>query len=165
MAGQVPRHTDPPGGGNDEYLHHVEEMAAEIGVVRGPNAQGSPAKEVVGRTESGQKHSHSGQRKRYKDTLKVCPTCCGINLDTREEAARNCKIWRSLTNSRASTCEDRKISRSLQKRRLRKCKPSTQLLSVRPAPGPPLSTLHCVFAVRIGLIGHLRTLNDLRQQQ
>ena len=100
------------------------------------------------------KRTAGGQKKRFKDCLKVSLKNLGINTDTWEKLALDRPAWRSKTTTGAHRAETRLIEEAQQKRSRRKA------LAESAATAPP--TYPCTicgraFRARIGLVGHLRT--------
>ena len=114
-----------------------------------------PKKILYGKLEMG-KHSHGGQKKQYKDTLKASLKDFNIPTESWEQIAQDQVKWRGLIRKGASEYEAKRISEVEQKRTQCKAraKASPTVLSC--------SDLCCIicnrqFRARIGLISHLRT--------
>ena len=102
------------------------------------------------------KHSHGGQKKRYKDTLKASLKDFNIPTESWEHFAQDHTKWRGLIRRGAEEYEAKRISKAEQKRAQWKARAKaspTELSS---------SDLSCSicnrqFRAKIGLISHLRT--------
>ena len=104
------------------------------------------------------KRSHGGQKKRYKDTLKVSLKDFNIPTESWEQIAQDRRKWRGLIRrgAGAGEYEAKRISETELKRAQRKARAKaspTELSS---------SDLSCSicnrqFRAKIGLISHLRT--------
>ena len=114
-----------------------------------------PKKILYGELQVG-KHSHGGQKKRYKDTLKAPLKDFNIPTESWEQIAQDRTKWRGLIKRGAGEYEAKRISEAEQKRAQRKARAkasNTELSS---------SDLSCSicnrkFRAKIGLISHLRT--------
>ena len=103
-----------------------------------------------------EKHSHGGQKKRYKDTLETSLKDFNIPTESWEHIAQDQAKWRGLIRRGAGEYEAKRISEAEQKRSQRKARAkalSTEFFS---------SDLSCTicnkqFRAKIGLIRHLRT--------
>ena len=100
------------------------------------------------------KRQVGGQRKRYRDNLKVSLKDFSINTETWEALAADRPSWRSAINTGAKTAEERRTQSAEQKRRMRKAR-ATSTNSTAPTHFCP--TCGRGFLARIGLISHLRT--------
>ena len=114
-----------------------------------------PKKILYGELEMG-KHSHGGQKKRYKDTLKVSLKDFNIPTESWEQIAQDRAKWRGLIRRGASEYEAKRISEAEQKRAQRKARDNASPTELS------CSDLCCSicnrqFRARIGLISHLRT--------
>ena len=101
------------------------------------------------------KRSRGGQKKRFKDTLKVSLKCCGFDHNAWEELASDRPAWRSKVCSGVMEYEKERIQNVMEKRRLRK-----ERAHKPPSPGQQLHPCpHCsrLFRAQIGLRSHLRT--------
>ena len=114
-----------------------------------------PKKILYGELEMG-KHSHGGQKKQYKDTLKASLKGINIPTESREQIALDRAKWWGLIRRGASEYEAKRISEAEQKRAQHKAraKASSTELSCS-----DLSCFICnrQFRARIGLISRLRT--------
>ena len=72
-------------------------------VIRMPDKQ-LPEKVFYGELKEG-KHSHGGQKKRYKDTLKNSLKDFDIPIGSLEPTAQEQSKWRGLINKRAALYE------------------------------------------------------------
>ena len=114
-----------------------------------------PKKILYGDLQEG-KRSNGGQKKRYKDILKVSLKDFSIPTVSWEQIAQDRTKWRSLIKRGAGEYEAKRISEAEQKRAQRKARTKaspTELSS---------SDLSCSicnrqFRAKIGLISHLRT--------
>ena len=117
-----------------------------------------PKKILYGELEMG-KHSHGGQEKRYKDTLKASLKDFNIPAKSWEQIAQGRAKWRGLIRRGASEYEANRISEAEQKRAQRKlCAAQSQTLGITNR----TVLLRCSicnrqFRARIGLISRLRT--------
>ena len=97
-----------------------------------------------------------GQRKRYKDTLKVYLKDFAIDVDNWETLASDRPAWRSLIHKGATLSEARRLETAKEKRRARKAR------AANAANNPPThwcQTCGKGLHARIGLISHMRTHN------
>jgi hypothetical protein len=94
--------------------------------------------------------SHGGQRKRFKDTLKVRLRQCDINIDTWETECLDRDSWRGKIHQGAANHESNRISVAQRKRSERKARLETGAADI-PCP-------HCTrfFRARIGLFSHMK---------
>ena len=99
--------------------------------------------------------SRGGQKKRFKDTLKVSLKDFGIDTDSWETVAKNRSAWRGAVKQGATTFETQRTTLAKTRREARKASSSR---SSSTSAGS-LSCPHCTrtFRARIGLISHLRT--------
>ena len=100
------------------------------------------------------KRSVGGQRKRFKDTLKVSLKDFNICTESWEYLASDRPCWRNLINKGAITAEVHRTLQAEQKRAARKAKASS---TASTTPTIYCSTCGRGFAARIGLISHLRS--------
>ena len=113
-----------------------------------------PKKILYGELQIG-KHSHGGQKKRYKDILKASLKDFNIPTESWEQIAQDRTKWRGLIKRGASEYKAKIFSKAEQKRAQRKARAKaspTELSS---------SDLSCSicnrqFRAKIGLISHLR---------
>ena len=100
------------------------------------------------------KRSQGGQRKRFKDTLKISLNAFGIHHDTWEAAARDRNSWRASLRKGAVICEATRTARAVKKRQDRKT-----TAGIPPPETASILCPHCqrTFRAKIGLISHLRT--------
>ena len=102
------------------------------------------------------KHSHGGQKKRYKDTLKASLKDFNVPTESWEQIAQDRTKWRCLIKRGAGEYEAKRISEAERKCAQRKARAKaspTELSS---------SDLSCSicnrqFRAKIGHISHLRT--------
>ena len=114
-----------------------------------------PKKILCGELQAG-KRSHSGQKKRYNDTLKASLKNFNIQTESWEQISQDRTKWRGLIRKGAGDYEANAFSEAEQKRAQRKARAkasSTELSS---------SDLSCSICNRqcrakIGLISHLIT--------
>ena len=114
-----------------------------------------PTETLYGELHVG-KHSHGGQKKRYKDTLKASLKDFNIPTESWEQITQDRTKWRGLVRRGAGEYEAKRISEAEQKRAQLKARAKaspTELSS---------SDLSCSifnrqFRAKIGLISHLRT--------
>ena len=106
------------------------------------------------------KRSVGGQKKRFKDCLKMSLQELGIPTDTWERVASDRPTWRSKLTKGAKTAEARRIMDAKKKRDVRK----SRAASATSLPPDHLCP-HCgrTFRARIGLISHLRTHSNRQQ--
>ena len=120
-------------------------------VVRMPENR-LPKKLFYGELAEG-KRSPGGQKKRFKDTLKVSLKSFDIKPDTWETQALNRPAWRSCVSKGATAYEKRRIAEAQSKRELRKSRANSE-----PSTAEHLCpTCGRAFRARIGLISHSRT--------
>ena len=85
------------------------------------------------------KRSRGGQKKRFKDTLKVSLKRCGFDHNAWEELASDRPAWRSKVRSGVSEYEKERIQNAMEKRRLRE-----ERAHKPPSPGQQLHPCpHC----------------------
>ena len=101
--------------------------------------------------------SVGGQRKRYKDTLKVYLKDFNIDVDSWESSASDRPAWRSLINKGALHSEARRTEAAKEKRKTRKAR-AANAANIPPTHWCP--TCGRGFHARIGLTSHLRTHKD-----
>jgi len=77
------------------------------------------------------KRSVGGQRKRYKDTLKVALNNFQIDPETWEDADANRPEWRSLVADGTVDYEEDRVTRAENKRRIRKTFSCQQLINTK----------------------------------
>ena len=100
------------------------------------------------------KRSVGGQKKRFKDSLKVSVKDFGMCDNTWESLAKNRTMWRAGITSGACDAEDRRLVEAEKKRAARKARAgSTSTLGSEHT--CPTCGKDC--RARIGLISHLRT--------
>ena len=94
--------------------------------------------------------SHGGQRKRFKDTLKVGLRQCDINIDTWETECLDRGHWRGKIHLGANNHETSRTSAAQRRRCERKERRETGTLDI-PCP-------HCprLFRAQIGLFSHMK---------
>lgn len=115
-----------------------------------------PKRILYGELQTGTR-SHGGQKKRFKDTLKVSMKDFGIDPTSWETLAQNRPAWRNTVTKGSKTFEEQRLQAAKTKRAARKARANTnpppQALSA------PWTCHHCDrnFKARIGLISHLRT--------
>uniref|UniRef100_H3B400 C2H2-type domain-containing protein n=1 Tax=Latimeria chalumnae TaxID=7897 RepID=H3B400_LATCH len=102
--------------------------------------------------------TRGGQRKHFKDTLKVNIKKCGIDIINWEKLARDRATWRRLVREGTSYFEENRLALELKKWQKRE-----EIKQDREIRGPtlPLATVcsicQRVCGSRIGLFGHQRT--------
>ena len=112
-----------------------------------------PKRLFYGELEEG-KRLHGGQKKRFKDSLKVSLKSFGIDPFSWENAAQERAGWRSTLHRGSMHCEENRTSAAVERRKARKARTNTphasQDLSIK--------CPHCVrtFRAQIGLISHMR---------
>ena len=115
-----------------------------------------PKKILFGELKSG-KRSRGGQKKRFKDTLKVSLKSFNVDLDNWETLAQERDAWRSIITDGALTSESNRIKEAETKRQLRKSRTnSTDSVASIPT-NLSCPVCHRVFRAGIGLIRHMRT--------
>lgn len=100
--------------------------------------------------------SRGGQKKRYKDSLKVSTKLFHIEPDTWEDLALDRSAWRSSVKRGAKLHEENRISLAKQKRAKRKKREAS-------AAAPSCPECGRTFHARIGLVSHLRIHNTQRR--
>ena len=100
------------------------------------------------------KRSRVGQKKHFKDVLKVNLKKCSINVTLWEETAKDRPLWRTTISKRTATFEVKRCKELEEKRRCRKERQQPP----QPALPPGTSYPQCgrAFWAKIGLISHLR---------
>ena len=97
------------------------------------------------------KRSAGGQRKRYKDRLKVSLNKFSIDTDTWEDAATDRPEWRSLIAEGAINFEQQRLTGAEEKRRQRKS------FSISSSSSYVCADCGRTFRAAIGLFSHKRT--------
>ena len=102
------------------------------------------------------KHSHGGQKKRYKDTLNASLKDFNIPTESWEHFAQDRTKWRGLIRRGAGEYEAKRISKAEQKLAQRKARAKASPIELSSS---DLSCSICnrQFRAKIGLISHLRT--------
>ncbi|KAL8572128.1 hypothetical protein ACOMHN_052925 [Nucella lapillus] len=100
------------------------------------------------------KRTAGGQRKRFKDCLKVSLKDFNISTESWESLASDRPSWRHLITKGAYTAEERRSRQAEQKRATRKAKATSTTTTT---PNHFCPTCGRGFFARIGLISHLRT--------
>ena len=103
--------------------------------------------------------SRGGQKKRYKDSLKVSTKLFHIEPDTWEDLALDRSAWRSSVKRGAKLHEENRISLAKQKRAKRK---EREASAAAPS-GPSFPECGRTFHARIGLVSHFLTHNTQRR--
>ena len=112
-----------------------------------------PKQLLYGELRQGKRHV-GGQRKRFKDSLKISLKNFNINTESWETLAADRVTWRSSIHAGAKLAEEAKIKTAEKKRELRK----TRAASVTDAAfSHTCPTCGRGFRAQIGLISHLRT--------
>ena len=111
-----------------------------------------PKKLLFGELQNG-KRSLGGQRKRFKDTLKVSLKSFGIEPASWEQTASDRVTWRAAIHHGASWHEDNAKSAAERRRKERKDR------AFQPPAAATIPCPHCsrTFKAQIGLTSHLRT--------
>ena len=112
-----------------------------------------PKQLLYGELSNG-KRKVGGQKKRFKDSLKVSLKDFCINTDTWESLAADRPAWRSAITAGANTAEQRRLHQAEEKRQMRKTRAAN---NDRNAATHLCSMCGRGFLARIGLISHLRT--------
>ena len=99
------------------------------------------------------KRAVGGQRKRFKDSVKVSLKDFNISTESWESLASDRPRWHHLITKGANTAEERRSLQAEQKRAARKAR-ATSTNSTAPTHFCP--TCGRGFFARIGLISHLR---------
>ena len=99
---------------------------------------------------------HGGQKRRYKDTLKVSLKDFNILTELLEQIAQDRAKWRGLIRRGTGEYEAKRISAAEQKRAQQKARAKA---SPKELSSSDLSCYICnrQFRAQIGLISHLRT--------
>ena len=100
------------------------------------------------------KRSVGGQKKRFKDCLKVSLKEFSINTDLWETQAADRPAWRGLIRKSAQAAEERRSQNAEQKRQMRKARAAS---AIDTTPTHFCPTCGRGFRARIGLTSHLRT--------
>jgi len=100
------------------------------------------------------KRTVGGQRKRYKDSLKVSLKDFNISTESWESLASDRPSWRQLITKGAHAAEERRSRQADEKRAVRKERAASTNST---APTHFCPTCGRGFLARIGLISHLRT--------
>ena len=110
-----------------------------------------PKKLMFGELLEG-KRCRGGQKKRFKDTLKVSLKSFGIEHTSWEQLAQDRDRWRRAVMLGARACEDSRSAAAVQRREVRKG-------NIAPPTDATIPCPHCprLFRARIGLTSHLRT--------
>ncbi|XP_076450307.1 uncharacterized protein LOC143286577 [Babylonia areolata] len=112
-----------------------------------------PKRFFYGELQQG-KRSHRGQKKRFRDTLKVSLKAFDINPDSWEESAVDRDKWRAAVHKGAKLCEANRTAAAVQKRQARNSRANKL-----PDNGMPVFVCpNCqrTFRAQIGLFSHLR---------
>ena len=114
-----------------------------------------PKKILYGELQVG-KRSHGGQKKRYKDTLKVSLKDFNILTESWKQIAQDRTKWRGLIKRGAGEYKAKRISKAEQERAQRKARAKASPTELSSS---DLSCSICnrLFRAKIGLISHLRT--------
>ncbi|KAL8568047.1 hypothetical protein ACOMHN_000271 [Nucella lapillus] len=99
------------------------------------------------------KRTAGGQRKRFKDSLKVSLKDFNISTESWDSLASDRPPWRHLITKAAYTAEERRSRQAEQKRTTRKARATSTSTT---APNHFCATCGRGFFARIGLISHLR---------
>ncbi|XP_076465981.1 uncharacterized protein LOC143297468 [Babylonia areolata] len=78
-----------------------------------------PKRLFYGELQQG-KRSHGGQKKRFRDTLKISLKAFYINPDSWEKSAVDRDKWRAAVHKGAKLCEANRTAAAVQKRQARK---------------------------------------------
>ena len=100
------------------------------------------------------KRSQGGQKKRYKDSLKVSLKTLQIDTSTWENAALDRPKWRSAITMGATAAEKRRMAEAEEKRRKRK---DFTTINTQNTSTHVCHICNTLFRARIVLISHLRT--------
>ncbi|KAL8595829.1 hypothetical protein ACOMHN_012247 [Nucella lapillus] len=100
------------------------------------------------------KRTAGGQRKRFKDSLKVSHKDFNISTESWEFLASDRPSWRHLITKGAYTAEERRSCQAEQKSATRKARATSTTTTT---PNHFCPTCGRGFFTRIGLISHLRT--------
>jgi len=121
-------------------------------VVRMPDDR-LPKRLFYGELEEG-KRCRGGQKKRFKDSLKVSLKSFGIDPVTWENVAQNRAEWRSTLYKGSKRCEENRTFAAIERRKARKARAEAPHASQDFSIQCP----HCVrtFRAQIGLVSHLR---------
>ncbi|XP_005102894.1 uncharacterized protein LOC101847595 [Aplysia californica] len=106
------------------------------------------------------KRSVRGQKKRFKDCLKVSLKELGILNDLCETLAQDRPTWRCKLTKGAKAAEAKRIAEAKQKRNVRKSRPAS---TTSPTADYPCPQCGRTIRARIGLISHLRTHSNRQQ--
>lgn len=121
-------------------------------VVRMPDSR-LPKQLLYGELTSGRR-SVGGQKKRYKDSLKVSLKCLHIDTASWEEIAQNRTKWRAELCRGTKYAEESRTKAAREKRTLRKSRSAS---TSTPCTDHYCPTCDRYFRARIGLHSHLRT--------
>ena len=114
-----------------------------------------PKKTLYGELQVG-KHSHGGQKKRYKDTLNASLKDFNIPTELWEWIAQDQTKWRGLVRRGAGEYEAKRISKAEQKRAQQKARAKASPTELSSS-DISCSICNRQFRSNIGLISHLRT--------
>jgi len=114
-----------------------------------------PKQLLYGELSCGKRHV-GGQKKRFKDSLKVSLKTLGVCSDSWEVLAQNRSEWRSYINKGAAEAEKTRMETKRRKRAFRKSRTANTQTTVTDHRCP---TCGRYFQARIGLTSHLRTHN------
>ncbi|XP_035829361.1 uncharacterized protein LOC118478942 [Aplysia californica] len=106
------------------------------------------------------KRSVGGQKKRFKDCLKISLKELGILNDSWEMLAQDRPSWRCKLTKGAKAAEAKRIAEAKQKHNVRKSRPA---FTKSPTADYPCPQCGRTFRAQIGLFSHLRTHSNRQQ--
>ena len=130
-------------------------MARQDSRHRSPEKGRDAEKILYGELQVG-KHSHGGQKKGYKDTLKASHKDFNIPTESWEQIAQDRTKWRGLIKMGVGEYEAKRIGEAEQKRAQWKARAKASPTELSSS-DPSCSICNRQFRAKIGLINHLRT--------
>ena len=145
-------------GFSSQHLHHLDAITASLGQSCCPHEDHHLPKKLLYGELSQAKCSKGGQKKCFKDTLKVSMKSFGITPNCLEYLAQDRGKWHEVVKCGAKVCETRRNTATEQRRKLRKGIAISATATIIPCS-------HCpkLFHAQIGLINHLHTHRCLCQ--
>ena len=154
LAGQNSQHRGSAAGKSPQHHYHCTQLRW-AGHVSRMHDDRIPKQLFYGELCHG-KRTVGGQRKRFKDSLKVSLKDFHISTESWESLASDRPCWRRIVTQGAITAEEHRTLEAEQKSAAGKAKTT----STASTPTHHCPTCGKSFLTRIGLISHLRTHRD-----